>query len=680
MNKKLLFIGFIVLSLGIPVFAEEKPEMIIEKAEKVSPQKAFTLGEVLVTDKNDTSSKITVIKGKDAEKSAKTDLINVINEKIPSFYTANNRIMGFGVAGSGAAQMSIRGIGNSGWSLQTGSGPTTGLPILINGMDTTMMINNHPVADIFTMKNIEKIEILHGPQPVLYGSSAMGGIVNVLTERRKEEGYSTKVSASYGTDNQTDNFISHNGKTGRFDYALSYNLRYTDGDRKQLINTTEFTSEYLSNNGTMHMGYRLSKNWYLGIDGYLMDEKINDPGAEGETKNDLEVFDITRGGTVIQIGNTFKSLEGSLQLYGNWGHHKSTCPVNNDAAEYESDDSMYGYKLRESLEPVEGTVITAGSEFRRYGGKSENKRTGYIYCDDEFIKETSFFGLVEQDIMDSFFVLNGGGRWTWNSEYGNYGSWQTGLISNPLEDTRIHFNAAQGFKLPDIIQLFNKWWSGDHTAVESDSDLKPETYTSIELGIEQALFDRLEMNLTAYRIFSKNRFVRKFVMGHTEWMNMDDFNYNGIEAGISYSPVKMVSLETGYSYIANKQNGKTLTYVPEHKLLAGVSFEGYNIFVGLTGQYVKNIYASECEKDLIMMGNDYTVEHRKLDDYFTLNAKLAYRFLERYRLFVNLNNITNRKVSTYAVYNTPDGTENGNKFHDYPMPGFSMLAGLSAEF
>lgn len=217
--------------------------------------------------------------------------------------------MGFGVADSGSAQMSIRGIGNSGWSPQTGGGPTTGIPILINGMDTSMMINNHPVADIFSMKNIRRVEVLYGPQPVLYGSSAMGGIINVITERMSIEGYETVLSASYGSYNSTDDYVSHMGKIGNFDYAGSYNFRFTEGHRDQTIHGTKFTSEYRSHNGTVHGGYEFNKNWYLALDAYLMNQVINDPGGKGAEAEKLEVFNITRGGAVVSLGNTFKILK-----------------------------------------------------------------------------------------------------------------------------------------------------------------------------------------------------------------------------------------------------------------------------------------------------------------------------------------------------------------------------------
>jgi len=93
-------------------------------------EKVFVSKEIIVKDKKEQPGVVSVITDKEVKNSSKTDLINVINQNVPSFYTGNNRVMGFGVSSSGAAVMSIRGVGKSGWgpppasrSLSTGSTP-----------------------------------------------------------------------------------------------------------------------------------------------------------------------------------------------------------------------------------------------------------------------------------------------------------------------------------------------------------------------------------------------------------------------------------------------------------------------------------------------------------------------------------------------------------------------------
>ncbi|NMB63668.1 MAG: TonB-dependent receptor plug domain-containing protein, partial [Spirochaetes bacterium] len=178
--KRLVLCFVAILLLYIPVFAQEGDNVI-------------QLDDVIVSDTVLYPGAYYSISGNTVKDSVNTDLISVIKSQVPSLYTGSNRVMGYGVARSGAATISIRGIGRSGW------GPTTGIPILYNGMDTTMGIMGHPVADIMTMKNVERIEVLIGPQPVLFGSSAMGGVINVITKKQKEDGFTTELQGSYGT-------------------------------------------------------------------------------------------------------------------------------------------------------------------------------------------------------------------------------------------------------------------------------------------------------------------------------------------------------------------------------------------------------------------------------------------------------------------------------------------------
>lgn len=670
-RKCVLLILIYIFSLSL-LYAREKSS---EGSEPV-----YNLGEVLVTDEYKSRGQSSEIKADELEKSTSTDLINLVKEKVPSFYTSNNRLMGFGVADSGSAQMSIRGIGNSGWSPQTGGGPTTGIPILINGMDTSMMINNHPVADIFSMKNIRRVEVLYGPQPVLYGSSAMGGIINVITERMSTEGYETVLSASYGSYHSTDNYVNHMGKIGNFDYAGSYNFRFTEGHRDQIINVTDngtnsdikFTSKYRSHNGTIHTGYEFNKNWYLALDSYIMNQAINDPGGKGAKGEKLEAFDITRGGVVVSLGNTFKNLKGTLQLYFNRGEHESELPSSNKK-KYDSTDSMYGAKLRQDIKITDSTILTSGTEFRYYGGDAKDAISGDKYTDDEFINEMSLFALLNQRFFE-IFTASGGARYTWSSEFGSYYSWQGGLSAEPSDNTRVYASAARGFKLPDIIQYFNKWMEGDRTLNETGIDLDPETYTVYEIGIEQGIFNIAEINATGYRVYSKNKFIKEIVAPQTtNWKNADDFNYNGIETTLKFTPLDWLALTGGYSFIDNKQNGKSLPYVPKHRILSSASVDYMGFYAGLFAEYVREIYASE-ERKVLEFPPGVVVEKKKLDNHFILNAKIAYSFLERYRVFANLNNLTNNKYIGYASFEAP------NKFYDYPVPGFNFMAGITAYF
>lgn len=638
MKRLVIVYCIFLIVVALPIFAQDQKEEVIQ------------LQDVIVSDTQLYPGVYQSIKGDAIKKNAETDLLSVIKSNIPSFYVPSNRVMGYGVARSGSATLSIRGIGKSGW------GPTTGIPILYNGMDTTMGIMGHPVADIMTMKNVEQIEVLIGPQPVLFGSGAMGGVINVITKKQKEDGFTTELQGSYGTWNTTEDYLYHMGKMGKLDYSVGYQLQKTDGDWKQTINGKTFTSEFMQQNGTVHIGYALSTNWYASVDSYGMRQNINDPGPKDMPAGQvglLEEFDITRGGLVAKLSHDYGKYSGTLQAEGNFGHHESV-QSNTGNDKFKSDDSSYALRIKEIMKLWTGNTLTAGAEWRRYGGTAKDQSTDTYYIKDKYMHDSSVYALMDQALFDNIMSVNGGARYSYNSEYGDYTAWQAGAAVRPLEKTKIYSNVAKGFKFPDIRQVYLK---GMFPAVNPNPDLEPETYTSAEFGLEQQIMDAVKLHVAGYRIWSDNMFVYT-----TQWENADKFKYNGAEASITVTAFKGLFLNAGYSYIDYEQDNAYLPYVPKHKANGGITLSVADFSATLDGEYVKGMYAD-------------TKGLKEFDNYFVANAKLSYTFLQKFTAFVSLYNITDKEYSTFAVSN-----QTQTLFWEYPMPGFHFLAGLKATF
>jgi len=87
------------------------------------------------------------------------------------------------------------------------------------------------------------------------------------------------------------------------------------------------------------------------------------------------------------------------------------------------------------------------------------------------------------------------------------------------------------------------------------------------------------------------------------------------------------------------------------------------VYLGLSGEYVKTIY--------------YLYPTHKLDNYLILNARIAYSFLERYQVFLNLNNLTDKE---YVNFMRCDTAANPSNAHGYSSVGFNWMLGASAEF
>ena len=100
--------------------------------------------------------------------------------------------MGYGVAAGAAGGMSIRGVGGA---------PTAGVLVLINGHPQYMGLMGHPLADSYQSLMTERVEVVRGPASMLYGSNAMGGVINIITKKQEVDGANGSAQVMYGSHN-----------------------------------------------------------------------------------------------------------------------------------------------------------------------------------------------------------------------------------------------------------------------------------------------------------------------------------------------------------------------------------------------------------------------------------------------------------------------------------------------
>jgi len=640
----------LLLVPAIFVQAEERPA----STGGAGDEKLYQYREIVVKEKKEQPGTVAILTDVEVKRSTKSDLIGVISENVASFHTGTNRVMGYGISSSNPAKMSIRGMGISTW------GPATGFPIFVDGIDTAAHIFSHGMPDVLGMRNVERIEVYESPQPVIFGSGAMAGAVNVITKRREIDGYKTVLSGSYGTWNTTDDYVHHMGKTGVFDYGVYYNFRHTDGHREENVGGTECTSEYTAHNGTFRFGVELGRHFYANVNSYYMTYAMHDPGPDDRSvaAGSLEVFDITRRGGSLSVHNAFEKAEGFVQVYYNQGNHEASSPVD-ESTTFESVDRTYAAKIQETVKLLRGNRLTLGAEYKKYGGEITyplNK------MDEEFYRDLSGYGLVEQN-FEKLVTVTAGVRYTDNSEYGAFSAYQGGTAVTPAKDSRIYVNAAKGFNIPGIRYRFNKTGPG----IDVNANLDPEYITMYEGGVEQGVMKGLTAGLAVYRVEVKNLIEIKGSFPNMYWINIDDtIVYYGGEVSLKYTHEGLGGVRAAYSCIDHEYevDGQedVLSFVPKHKAVFGAYLTMFNVYLGLNGEYVRTIY------------QDYSA-HAELDDYLVLNGRVAYTFLDRYQAFVNLNNITNEEYVAFLRGSGVSPYSGG-----YPVPGFNVLAGLTVEF
>ena len=364
---------------------------------------------------------VSVITGKEIEQSDESSILPIISERVSGVFITERGITGYGVSSGSAGQINIRGLGGS---------PTTQVLILIDGHPQFMGMMGHHLPDSYVASDIEKVEIIRGPASILYGSNAMGGVINIITKRQNKDGIKYNGRILYGSYN-TQKYMGKVGfKKKGFSVFGSLNHDKTDGHRD--------SSDFKITNGFIKAAYNINNKWNIFTDLSLAKFKSSDPGPESGIAG--ERIDIFRGKTALSIENNFNNLKGAVKLYFNFGEHKIT-----DG--WHSNDELYGLMFYQGISIFHGNTITIGYDRMVYGGKGSPVITVLRDEDGNIIPGPSgpqftlseknnkwvsmshdaVYSFIQQALFKNL-IINAGLRYEINSYYGSEFIPQTGFV------------------------------------------------------------------------------------------------------------------------------------------------------------------------------------------------------------------------------------------------------------
>lgn len=202
-----------------------------ERQDSLNNERKYRLDEVVVTGtRNETDIRhlpmtISVVDREQLEQTYRPNILPTLNELVPGLFSTSRSTMGYGVSTGAAGGMTLRGIGGS---------PTAGLLVLIDGHPQYMGIMGHPIADAYQTMLAERVEVLRSPASVLYGSNAMGGVINIVTRRMQQDGQQSDIQMSGGSYGTFQSEITTRGKQGKFSNMVSASYNRSDGHRRNM--------------------------------------------------------------------------------------------------------------------------------------------------------------------------------------------------------------------------------------------------------------------------------------------------------------------------------------------------------------------------------------------------------------------------------------------------------------
>lgn len=542
--------------------------------------RSYAINEVVVTgtrsetDVRHLPMTVSVVGRPQLEASQQTSVLPVLNSQVPGFFSTSRGVMGYGVATGASGQMSLRGIGGP---AQAGL-PTTGLLVLIDGHPQYMGLMGHPIADAYQTMMAERVEVLRGPASVLYGSNAMGGVINIVTRKMQEDGIRTNINIGAGSYGSVQTEATNRIKKGRFSSTVTASYNRTDGHRADMA--------FEQYGGYAKLGYDFTDNWKVWGDVNVTRFNATNPGSVMKPYIDNDQR-ITRGMTSFALENHYEKTSGALSFFYNWGDHwiNDGYQPGGEPLQYRfnSNDQMLGVSWYQSVQLFQGNRLTVGADYFHFGGEAWNQFfDGHREISaNKSLNEVAGYVDFRQDIA-AWLTLDAGARVDYHSQTGTEFIPQVGLAFHLPENAEIKAMASKGFRNPTIREMY--------MFPPQNPDLKPEKLWNYELSFSQRLMDnRLSYGLNVFYINGENLIIRLPNPNGSGMLNQNSGEIEnwGAEANVGYQFNPVWSVMANYSWL-HMENPVLAS--PEHKLYGGVNFRKGRWSASTGIQYVKGLY------------------------------------------------------------------------------------------
>ncbi|MBY6201508.1 TonB-dependent receptor [Maritalea mobilis] len=579
-----------------------------------SAQAVFELDEIVFTTEfgettiEESGTSLSVVTREELEQTGETRIIDYI-ARLPGV-----DVRARGPLGS-ATSVTIRGAGQN------------YVRVLVDGIDVTDLSTPQVAFDFgsLTTSDISRIELLRGGQSAIYGSEAVGGVINITTRRAEEEGVTQFLDVEAGSYNTLRGSYGVAADLGAMDYALTFTHTQSDGfsaaDEND-GNTEEdgFESDRLS----FALGYDLANGGRIGLNGFVEDARIEFD----------EQFPIGDGNTDEVSYNESFGLRAYLEL--------PTGPI----------DSTFALTYYEIERDVRGSSGGFGAN-NVYSGErlgisylgamqispSVDMRFG-VDATQETFTQAGDYGPAdgESETVGVFtevawspsadFDLSATLRYDEHSRFGGLTSGRIAASWRPAEDWIIRSSAAHSFRAPSLYELFGPF--GDPT-------LQPEESRSVDLGLE--------------RRFGADAFAR-ITLFYNETTNLIDFPFpyaqvagtvtrSGAEVEFGTPIWSSWRLDGSYTYTTG-DNPNTLTPGNSWNL----EFPEHDLSVTLTGDLTERLSAAFTAQSVW--------DRPTLSDYTTASATFSYAIADEVEAYLRVENLFDEEYQLVRSYGTSD--------------------------
>lgn len=517
--------------------------------------------------------------------------------------------------------------------------------ILIDGIEMNDPSNPNRAFNFahLSLNSIKSIEILMGPQSALYGSNAIGGVINIISKSGSKE-LEIASGLSYGSFDTISAKLSASHEVGILKYSIntdylksegfsSANVQNGDLDQREKISSSiKFNSNPTSNltlETAIHYNFDKYDTDNYSSTSYVLNDDINDYASSSEVFYKASAKYIWLDGLI----------DSTLSFNGSSIYRKDVRIADtNDAKEATDKDrgQTQQYALLNNILLSENQTISLGIDYKiekdKSRGKSYEKISAY---------SRSIFIIHNFNYYNFFNSLSA--RLDSHELFGDELSYRVapGFYITQTK-TKLKSSASTGFMAPTVNQLYN--------TQSGNKELKPESSFNYELGFEQDISNHIKLGSTFFRNLISNKFGFEKVAAFTyKNTNKGRTEIQGIENFISYSPHKEITFKLNYTKLETRVLDTNLQLLrrPNHTWNASLSYySSFGLDTTVSFSYVGR------RDD----GNPFDINFSRTGSkaYKLFNLNMSYKFSQDMKLWVKGNNLFNESYEEVLGYNSAD--------------------------
>ena len=604
-----------------------------QTADSLRLQEVVVTGTRYATDIRHLPMTVTVIERDRLTEQNQSSVLPSAMQQVPGFFVTSRSMLGYGVSTGAAGGINMRGI----------TGEAGQVMVLIDGHPQYNGVYGHPISDSYQTLMAERVEVLRGPASVLYGSNAMGGVMNIVTRQpARGDGVKTTVNLGAGSYGTVQAEAANQVRCGRFSSTVAAQYGRTDNHRPDM--------GFEQYGGYIKLGYDINDHWNVYADADITHFNASYPGTVQRPIYYASQW-ITRGVVSAAVENHYATTSGALSVYSNFGRHKIDDGTDNAAFPkqryFRSKDALTGISWYQSARLFEGNRLTVGVDYQNIYGNAyyTSKATGDILETQgkqsarSYRNEIAGYVDFRQELLQ-WLTVDAGVRIDHHSVTGTEWVPQAGIVVRPMKDGEIKAMASKGFRNPTMRELY--------LYAASNEELEPERLWNYELSWHHRL-GAVSYGANVFYIKGDNMIQTVQVAGGRKNINTGKIENWGVEANADCRIDSRWSVNTNHSLLHM-----------ENKVVAAPSYKGYLGADFRSGRWTVN-------GGLMYIGGLYTAVGTKeeKENFCLLSLAATCRVSSLLSLWVRGENLLAQE------YEINQG---------YPMPRATFMGGVRVSF